>query len=287
MFVRASGIQQITIQTVEPMNKIFLLAILALCASCMCRQTVSESVVSEPEDGVIVAEEEVYPLAQLSVSETQESELSTVPVDSTDKSSIELMMESIGLVDIETLTDDIPVSLMYARDDNFTGKVMYKDLTRAYLHPEAAKALLKAQAELKRIRPDLSLKVYDAARPMSVQQIMWDAVKNTDQQIYVSNPAKGGGLHNYGLAVDVTLCDVATGDTLTMGTHIDYFGKRAQVRYEEEFLADSTLSREAYENRLILRKVMTAAGYKVLLSEWWHFNFKTRAEAKENYTVIP
>lgn len=287
MFVRASGIQQITIQTVEPMNKIFLLAILALCASCMCRQTVSESVVSEPEDSVIVAEEEVYPLAQLSVSETQESELSTVPVDSTDKSSIELMMESIGLVDIETLTDDIPVSLMYARDDNFTGKVMYKDLTRAYLHPEAAKALLKAQAELKRIRPDLSLKVYDAARPMSVQQIMWDAVKNTDQQIYVSNPAKGGGLHNYGLAVDVTLCDVATGDTLTMGTHIDYFGKRAQVRYEEEFLADSTLSREAYENRLILRKVMTAAGYKVLLSEWWHFNFKTRAEAKENYTVIP
>jgi D-alanyl-D-alanine dipeptidase len=122
---------------------------------------------------------------------------------------------------------------------------------------------------------------------MSVQQIMWDAVKNTDQQIYVSNPAKGGGLHNYGLAVDVTLCDVATGDTLTMGTHIDYFGKRAQVRYEEEFLADNTLSREAYENRLILRKVMTAAGYKVLLSEWWHFNFKTRDEAKANYTVIP
>lgn len=287
MFVRASGIQQITIQTVEPMNKIFLLAILALCASCMCRQADSEPVVSEPSDSIIVVEEETYPLAQLTVSEAQESEQMTVPVDSTDKSSIELMMESIGLVDIETLTDDIPVSLMYARDDNFTGKVMYKDLTRAYLHPEAAKALLNAQAELKRIRPDLSLKVYDAARPMSVQQIMWDAVKNTDQQIYVSNPAKGGGLHNYGLAVDVTLCDVATGDTLTMGTHIDYFGKRAQVRYEEEFLADSTLSREAYENRLILRKVMTAAGYKVLLSEWWHFNFKTRAEAKANYAVIP
>ena len=140
------------------MNKIFLPAIVAICTSCMCRQTVSESVVSEPEDSVIVAEEEVYPLAQLSVSEIQESELSTVPVDSTDKSSIELMMESIGLVDIETLTDDIPVSLMYARDDNFTGKVMYKDLTRAYLHPEAAKALLNAQAELKRIRPDLSLR---------------------------------------------------------------------------------------------------------------------------------
>ena len=85
----------------------------------------------------------------------------------------------------------------------------------------------------------------------------------------------------------IKLCDVATGDTLTMGTHIDYFGRRAQVRYEDEFLADSTLSREAYENRLLLRKVMTAAGYRVLSTEWWHFNFKTRAEAKENYTVIP
>ena len=242
------------------MNKIFLVISFALCVSCMCNVP-------------IVEESEVTDLTELT--------------DSIVKSPIEMMMDSIGLVDIETFTNDIPVSLMYARDDNFTGKVLYKDLTRAYLHPEAVQALLEAQAELKRIRPDLSLKVYDAARPMSVQQVMFDVVKGTDQQIYVSNPAKGGGLHNYGLAVDVTLCDVATGDTLTMGTHIDYFGKRAQVRYEDVFLADSTLSREAYENRLLLRKVMTSAGYKVLLSEWWHFNYKTRDEAEANYIVIP
>jgi D-alanyl-D-alanine dipeptidase len=240
------------------MMRISLIALLVLCTFFKCRDN-AESVVTD----------------------------AAVVQDTVAKSAIELKMEAIGLVDIETLTDDIPVSLMYARDDNFTGKVMYHDLTRAYLHPEAARALLKAQAALKRIRPDLSLKVYDAARPMSVQQIMWDAVKDTDKQIYVSNPARGGGLHNYGLAVDVTLCDVATGDTLTMGTHIDYFGKRAQVRHEATFIADGSLSREAYENRLLLRNVMTSAGYKVLLSEWWHFNFKTRDEAKANYTVIP
>ena len=72
-----------------------------------------------------------------------------------------------------------------------------------------------------------------------------------------------------------------------MGTHIDYFGKRAQVRYEETFLADNTLSKEAYQNRCILREAMTFAGYKVLLSEWWHFDFKTIAEAKASYSVIP
>ena len=280
------------------MNKIFLVISMALCVSCMCQQNNSQN--DEAQTEVVQIEESQAEASYTEVSNEVETPVESAPaeeavpvvetpikIDTTGKSPIEIKMELIGLVDIETLTDDIPVSLMYARDDNFTGKILYKDLNRAYLHPDAAKALLKAQDELKKIRPDLSLKVYDAARPMSVQQLMFDVVKGTDQQIYVSNPAKGGGLHNYGLAVDVSLCDVATGDTLTMGTHIDYFGLRAQVRHEEQFLADSTLSREAYENRLLLRKVMTAAGYKVLSTEWWHFNFKTRAEAKENYTVIP
>lgn len=270
------------------MNKMLLAISMALCVSCMCQQNNSQTEVAQADEPQIEASHEIeVPVEAEPAEEPAPVAEAPIKIDTTGKSPIEIKMELIGLVDIETLTDDIPVSLMYARDDNFTGKILYKDLNRAYLHPDAAKALLKAQAELKKIRPDLSLKVYDAARPMSVQQLMFDVVKGTDQQIYVSNPANGGGLHNYGLAVDVSLCDVATGDTLTMGTHIDYFGRRAQVRYENEFLADSTLSREAYENRLLLRKVMTAAGYKVLSTEWWHFNFKTRAEAKENYTVIP
>lgn len=271
------------------MKKLFVFILLFIGVSCQCQQG-SERLVgalSEEQNDTVEA------LPKTETPETVKEESIQEPVktvavrDTTGKSALELKMEELGLVDIETLTKDIPVSLMYARDDNFTGKVMYHDLTRAYLHPEAARALLKAQAKLKSLRPDLTLKVYDAARPMSVQQIMWDVVKDTDKQIYVSNPARGGGLHNYGLAVDVTLCDVATGDTLTMGTHIDYFGKRAQVRHEMTFLADSTLTQEAYENRLLLRNVMTSAGYKVLLSEWWHFNFKTRDEAKANYKVIP
>ncbi len=251
------------------MKKLLSFASLIICISCNCNQN-SQNAASQQEC-----------LEKIDSTEVADT---TVPEA---KTALEIELEKIGLVDIETLSKDIPVSLMYARDDNFTGKILYKDLNRAYLHPDAAEALLKAQSYLKKIRPDLSIKVYDAARPMSVQQIMFDVVKGTDQQIYVSNPAKGGGLHNYGLAVDVTLCDAATGDTLTMGTHIDYFGKRAQVRYEKTFLADSTLSKEAYQNRCLLRDAMTSAGYKVLLSEWWHFNFKSIAEAKASYAVIP
>ena len=89
--------------------------------------------------------------------------------------------------------------------DNFVGRVLYTDLHRAYLLPETARALHRAQTALQRKYPDYALKVYDAARPMRIQQRMWNAVAGTSKNIYVSNPARGGGLHNYGLAVDLTL----------------------------------------------------------------------------------
>ena len=202
------------------------------------------------------------------------------------KTATERGIERQGFVDIKAIDPSIRVSLMYTRADNFTGQVLYTDLHTAYLHPAAAAALKKAQAELKRLRPDLSLCVCDAARPMSVQQKMYDVVRGTSKAIYVSNPKNGGGLHNYGLAVDVTLCVAATGDTLHMGTKVDYLGELAHVKGEAEFVKKKLISQEALQNRQLLRKAMAAAGYKVLNTEWWHFNFKSRAEAKANYKVI-
>ena len=114
------------------------------------------------------------------------------------KSKTAQSMEAQGLVDITSLDSTIRVSLMYSRADNFTGKVLYSDLREAYLHPKAAKALAQAQKLLKDKRPDLSLIVYDAARPMTIQQKMWNVVAGTSKNIYVSNPKNGGGLHNYG-----------------------------------------------------------------------------------------
>lgn len=201
------------------------------------------------------------------------------------KTKTELSMERQGMVDIHTKDKTIPVSLMYSRADNFTGHVLYTDLTRAYLHPKAATALAKAQARLKQLRPDLSLKVYDAARPMSIQQRMWDKVKDTPKYFYVSNPAHGGGLHNYGMAVDITLCD-AKGDTLDMGTKIDYMGAAAHIDREEALVKAGRISRQAQKNRRLLREVMRYAGFKPLRTEWWHFNYISRAMAKKYYKVI-
>lgn len=105
--------------------------------------------------------------------------------------SLEQKLEQAGYVDVTTIDPSIKVSLMYARSDNFVGAIMYTDLHKAYLHPEAAEAVVKAQQELHKIHPDYNLKICDASRPMSVQKRMYEKVKGTPQAPYVSNPARG------------------------------------------------------------------------------------------------
>ena len=195
-------------------------------------------------------------------------------------------MAEQGMVDVLSVDSTIQVSLMYSRADNFTGKVLYTDLREAYLHPKAAAAVAKAQQALKKLRPELSLKIYDATRPMSVQQKMWNAVAGTSKNIYVSNPRNGGGMHNYGLAVDITLCKAATGDTLDMGTKVDFLGSYAHIDNEAALVSRHIITKEAKQNRELLRKVMTEAGFKPLKTEWWHFNLVSRAEAKAHYKAI-
>ena len=208
-----------------------------------------------------------------------------IPSPQQKSSTVARQMEAQGLVNIKTVEPSIRVSLMYARADNFTGRILYGDLREAYLHPEAAEALAKAQRRLQQLRPDLSLIIFDAARPMSIQQRMWDVVKGTPKHIYVSNPKNGGGLHNYGLAVDISICRL-NGDTITMGTKVDAMTTASHIDNEPLLVSQKRISKEAMENRRLLREAMQYGGYKPLRTEWWHFNLRTRAEAKARYKVI-
>ena len=208
-------------------------------------------------------------------------------------------MEQQGLVNLKQVVPSIKVALMYARADNFCNRVLYHDLRDAYVLPVCAEALRKAQAELKRRCPDLSLCIFDATRPMSVQQMMWDAVKDTPKYFYVSNPNHGGGMHNYGMAVDISICkaswDEATWrdgatrciiDTIPMGVKVDHMGIASHIDKESELVSRHLISREALANRRLLREVMRAAGFMPLRTEWWHFNLCTRAWAKKNLRVV-
>ena len=205
--------------------------------------------------------------------------LSFIEIHAQQKSATATYLDSLGYVNVAEKDSSILVSLMYARDDNFMGRCLYDDLREAYLHKDAIGPLLKAQQILRAKHPDYRLIIFDAARPMHIQQQMWNAVKGTRQQNYVSNPAHGGGLHNYGLAVDISIVN-AKGDTIPMGTKVDHLGREAHTDY-------TAISSEALQNRRLLISVMREAGFRSLPSEWWHFNLVSRNVARVRYKVIP
>lgn len=206
-----------------------------------------------------------------------------VPVHS--DTPLEAKLRAMGMVDIAELDSSIAVYLVYATPYNFMGRQLYSGLNKAFMLPDLANRVVKAQQLLKAIRPDLNLMVYDAARPISIQREMWNKVKNTDKRIYVSNPDKGHGMHNYGAAVDVTLMD-CTGNPLPMGSEYDFFGREANIDCEQALLTEGRITVRELENRLLLRKVMTEAGLLTIDSEWWHFNLMSVEEAQKQLKVI-
>lgn len=200
----------------------------------------------------------------------------------TNGQNLEQQLRSAGMMNVCEMDSTIKVDLMYAKDDNFTGVKLYDDFNGAYLHPSAAAALLKASDELHKLHPCYNLLVKDASRPMSVQRTMYRVVRGTPKAPYVSNPKNGGGLHNYGLAVDVTLVD-ENGNELPMGTKVDHLGVEANIDKEETLVRRGIISETERQNRLLLRRVMRAGGFIPLRSEWWHFNLVSRATAKAKY----
>ena len=207
-------------------------------------------------------------------------------VDQQGQSEMELGLEQLGLQNVAEEMPGIEVYMVYATPYNFMGRVLYTDLDEAYLVPEAMGKLKKANDILRKRRLDLHLVVYDAARPRTIQEQMWAVVENTDLEDFVANPNKrGGGPHNYGIAVDVTLVDCA-GHPLPMGSEYDYFGDRARVDIEPQLFEKGEITYRELQNRKLLREIMTEAGWLTISSEWWHFNAMPLAEASQKLTVI-
>lgn len=199
---------------------------------------------------------------------------------------IEVQMIEHGLVDIQKLDSTLVVDLKYSTTDNFLGKNVYQGMQRAYLQEDVAKMLVQSQRYLKSLYPDYSLIVYDAARPRSIQQKMWDAIDAPfhEKIRFLSNP-RNGSIHNFGAAVDVSIVD-GYGKELDMGTPFDYMGELAYPVREQELLSQGRLEHSQVENRKLLRKVMRYSGFWGIQTEWWHFNALTREQARKKYTII-
>jgi D-alanyl-D-alanine dipeptidase len=201
--------------------------------------------------------------------------------------SYELAMEKQGLVEITSNAPGVLVELKYGTTDNFMGRDVYGCLRHAYVQKPVLHMLNKAQASLEKKYPGYHLLIYDAARPLSIQWILWNTLtqyKPAERQKYVANP-KEHSIHNYGSALDLTVAD-ANGKPLDMGTKYDFFGDLAYPSKEKEMMATGKLSDQAYKNRLILREAMELAGFMRIEFEWWHFNAFSRSEAKRRFPVV-
>nr|WP_246581346.1 M15 family metallopeptidase [Echinicola shivajiensis] len=193
-----------------------------------------------------------------------------------------------GLVNVQAVLPEVFVDLKYSTEDNFFGQDVYGELTNCYLQEATVKKLKVALYYLKNHHPDLTFLIYDGVRPQSVQQILWDSLDKPDsiKPLYVANPQKGS-LHNYGLAVDLTLAYKETGEALDLGTHYDFFGYPAYPDREKEMLSTGKISKSHIERREILRQAMKKGGFTGIGSEWWHFNAFSLKEAKSKFEIIP
>lgn len=192
-----------------------------------------------------------------------------------------------NLIDIQELNPEILVDLKYASSDNFMKTKLYSRLNRAFLQKDVAFRLSNCQDYLSRIKPGYRLLIYDAVRPVSVQQKMWDAMDSlppVERGKYVSNP-KNRSLHNLGAAVDLTICD-ENKTPLDMGAGYDDFREIAYPELESKFLKSGELTKQHIDNRELLRKVMRKEGFRNIPTEWWHFNACSRKDGLLKYQVL-
>ncbi|MDP5041899.1 MAG: M15 family metallopeptidase [Crocinitomicaceae bacterium] len=191
------------------------------------------------------------------------------------------------LVDIQQRHSKIQIDLKYTTTANFLGEKLYAKIDKAYLQKDVAERLAKVQKALERKHPGYQLLIYDALRPVAVQQKMWaalDSLPLVERAKFVSNP-KNLSLHNMGAAIDLTILD-AKGKPLDMGAGFDDIRHIAYPIYEDSFLRTGQLTLLQVQNRKLLRSAMQAKGFRQLPTEWWHYNACSRDEAKSKYKVF-
>ncbi|PKL89773.1 MAG: peptidase M15 [Ignavibacteriae bacterium HGW-Ignavibacteriae-2] len=164
-----------------------------------------------------------------------------------------------SIVFLGDIDSTIATDVRYATKNNFTGQILYPT-DKVYIRKIVGESLKSAQSYLIK-NYNLSIKVFDAYRPLSVQKKMWEIFPNPN---YVADPSKGSR-HNRGAAVDVTLID-SNGNEIDMGTEYDNFTEKAHSDYPN-------LPEKIKNDRKILRDTMIKFGFEPIESEWWHFDY--------------
>ncbi len=150
------------------------------------------------------------------------------------------------------------------------------------LRASVAERLLKAEKILQTMNPTLTFKITDSFRPISLQKQYFDEIYKrysdlglTGDELYTSvtkviaDPACHPP-HSTGGAIDMTVCNISTGEVVDMGSILDDVDDGCAMTFCPE------ISDEAKKNRLLLYTAMVEAGFTNAPSEWWHYSYGDR-----------
>ncbi len=193
-----------------------------------------------------------------------------------DRSDPNNINDSTGFVSISDVIPDAVLDIRYYSSYNFVGtRINGYEEPVALLTKEAARALKKVADSL---RPKgYRIKIYDAYRPqVAVDHFAsWASDPDDDRMKKDFYPELDKSVlfdygyiayysgHSRGCTVDMTLCDMS-GKEIDMGGTFDYFGEISHPDY-------TGISDKQYNNRMILRNVMTDNGFRPCSTEWWDF----------------
>ncbi len=170
----------------------------------------------------------------------------------------------------------------------------YGHLSPYFLRQGVVTQLLQAQMHLQRQRPGWQLQIFDAYRPIPVQQFMVDYTFEQLAQAEGLDPAQVSDEvrsrlqtkviefwatpshnpqtpppHSTGAAVDLSLVD-ADGEAVDMGSAIDEI---SPCSYPNHFAEQTgAIAQRYHHHRSLLHEAMSAAGFQQHPNEWWHFS---------------
>lgn len=175
---------------------------------------------------------------------------------------------------------------------SFTGRIyvsdedMFEYTGNEIFVRETVVALLNgAQSSLREIMPSCDLEVVYGYRHLDIQTKKFEAEKMRVLAIsptlsgmdlletihrFIAVPEVAG--HPTGGAVDVRIVD-ENGRPLDMGTELMDFSS-------DTYVSSPFISRDAWQNRQLLRACMIKSGFAPFEGEWWHFSYGDREWAR-------
>ena len=186
-------------------------------------------------------------------------------------------MDTSGFVVLGDYIPGIVQEIRYYTTYNFVGdRINGYEAPCALLTIEAARALQTVANELN-VR-GYRLKIFDAYRPVRAVKhfVLW-GIEDLDlrmkpffypelekQELFSRGYIASRSSHSRGSTIDLTLLDMQTGREVDMGSPFDLFSEVSHPDY-------TGITREQYENRMILRNAMLRNGFLPIDCEWWHF----------------